>query len=131
MNPHSEKETNHSPLDDLFWRDEILEVFYWLKGENISQVISSHDLLPLLNTDQAVLEAQLKKLVAAGYLLTGKSAEQDTVVYSLSDFGKKEAGLRFAQAFEGMQKVGHGECGPECDCNWEGSHATCHHHHHD
>ena len=33
----------------------------------------------------------------------------------LSVDSKKEAGKRFAEAFQGYQKAGHGECGPDCE----------------
>ncbi len=39
----------------------------------------------------------------------------------LTPVGKKEAGGIFRNAFEGMQKGGHGECGPDCEfCYLEG-----------
>ncbi len=114
-------------LNHLFWKDEILQVMYWMYGEDFGRKVSSDKLITLLNTTRAKVKEHLGQLVLDNYL------EQDTdgssVHYFLTEFGKKEAGQRFAGAFEGLQKVGHGECGPDCDCQWEG-HDSCQHHLH-
>ena len=115
-------------LQHLFWKDEILQVIYWMQGEGLGEQVSASHLQNLLSIDAAELSFHLKKLVTDDYLEIEGSREEDGL-YSLSDFGKKEAGKRFASAFQGLQKAGHGECSADCDCQWEG-HDSCKHHHH-
>ena len=105
------KETNknNNELDDLFWREELLQIIYWMQGEEIAHSATVKDLLPLLNIDEANLHIQLQKLVNVNLLkLEGLS-------YSFTDTGKKEGGKLFAGAFDGLQKAGHGDCGPDCE----------------
>jgi hypothetical protein len=108
-------EIENSPLRSLFWKDEILQVLYWMDGEDFGSWVSSQQLLALLNTNSDNLIHHLKKLTAEGYLeMVGRSLEENTQI-SLSAKGKKEAGGRFSEAFQGLQKAGHGECGPDCE----------------
>lgn len=98
-----------SPLRALFWKDEILQVMYWMQGEGLGEQVSTNQVLALLNTNEANLGYHLKKLAEEGFL------NVNSALYSLSNLGKKEAGKRFAEAFQGLQKAGHGECGPDCE----------------
>lgn len=116
---------NHSAeLNHLFWRDEILQVMYWMFGEKLGAEVSIEQMIPLLNTDRENLVLHIKILVDEGYL-----KRSDREKYVLTEFGRKEAGQRFAGAFQGLQKAGHGECSADCDCQWEG-HDSCQHHLH-
>ena len=110
-----------SALNALFWKEEILQVLYWMEGEELATSVSITRLLTLLNTNSDNLLIHLLKNEEAGWIIrnTGNHNEPDTV--SLTPAGKKEAGLIFRNAFEGMQKAGHGECGPDCEfCYHEG-----------
>lgn len=107
-------EIEKSPLRTLFWRDEILQVLYWMDGEGFGSWISAQQMLAFLQTNPENLLYHLKKLTSEGYLeIQGKSLKENTPV-SLSAMGKEEAGRHFAEAFQGLQKAGHGECGPDC-----------------
>lgn len=86
---------------------------YWMQGEGMGSEVSFKQMLPLLNTSQENLEFHLKKIVNDGFLLGIE--KQGIIYYKLSDSGKKEGGRQFAEAFQGMQKAGHGECGPDCE----------------
>lgn len=128
-------ETDHShngktELDSLFWKDEILQVMYWLQGEELAESVTAERLLTFLNTDLGNLRTHLNRGVKEGYLVTKSDIKNGKPTFALSDPGKKEAGGRFVEAFEGMRKQGHGECGPECICQWEGKEACDHHNHH-
>ncbi len=104
-----------SPLRALFWREEILQVLYWMDGEGFGQQVAPRHMLAFLQTNPENLRYHVEKLIAAGYLdRQGESLDEDAPV-SLSAMGKKEAGRHFADAFQGMQKAGHGECGPDCE----------------
>lgn len=121
--PKKDIELNH-----LFWKDEILQVMYWMWGEKLGTEFLVTELISLLNTTEENLSLHLKILVDEGYIKSNKSSGASK--YSMSDMGKKEAGQRFAGAFQGLQKAGHGECSADCDCQWEGK-GSCKHHIHD
>ncbi len=66
------------------------------------------------------LLVHLQKNIENGYLKT-EGLLNETGSVQLTPAGKKEAGGIFRNAFEGMQKGGHGECGPDCEfCYLEG-----------
>lgn len=125
-----------SALDALFWRDEILQVLFWLQGEELAKTVRAQDLLVFLKGDEDTIAHHLEKLAGEGLLVRrkGRNGRAGVKHYALSETGRQEGGRRFADAFEGMQKQGHGECSPDCDCNWgETGHAlSCpsHHSHH-
>ena len=98
-----------SPLRALFWKDEILQVLYWMKGEGFGKEVSLQQVVPLLVSNEANLSYHLDKLVKDGFLTKNNG------LFELTDMGNKEAGRRFSDAFSGLQKAGHGECGPDCE----------------
>ena len=102
-----------SPLRSLFWKDEILQVLYWMHGEGMGSEVSLPQMLPFLNTSYQNLEYHLQKITDEGLLVGDK--KEAVIYYKLSESGKKEGGRQFAEAFQGMQKAGHGECGPDCE----------------
>jgi len=104
-----------SPLRALFWKDEILQILYWMDGEGFGNVVSSRQILALLSTNAENLMYHLKKLTAEGLLEMNGEPLSGSEEVGLSTIGKKEAGRRFAEAFQGLQKAGHGECGPDCE----------------
>ena len=70
-------------------------------------------MLPFLNTSYQNLEYHLHKIMNSGLLLT---LEKNGIThYKFSESGMKEGGRKFSEAFQGMQKAGHGECGPDCE----------------
>ena len=98
-----------APLRALFWKDEILQVLYWMKGEGFGKEVTIQQVVPLLASNQANLEWHMNKLAKDGFLTKEKG------VFQLTEMGNKEAGRRFSDAFSGLQKAGHGECGPDCE----------------
>jgi hypothetical protein len=118
--PENNNHTNKAAVDVLFWREEILQVLYWMEGEGLEDAVPFNRLLSLLNTTSDNLLVHLQKNIENGYLKTeGLLAKTSSV--QLTPAGKKEAGGIFRNAFEGMQKGGHGECGPDCEfCYVEG-----------
>ncbi len=103
------EEIEKIPLRALFWKDEILQVLYWMKGEGFGVAVSLQQVVPLLSSNEANIKYHLNKLVKDGFL------EKKEDLFQLTDMGNKEAGRRFSDAFSGMQKAGHGECGPDCE----------------
>lgn len=102
-------------LSALFWREEILQVLYWMEGEGLADAVPFSRLLSLLNTTPDNLLLHLRRNRDEGYLQTDGDGLDETSAVQLTPVGKKEAGGIFRNAFEGMQKGGHGECGPDCE----------------
>ncbi len=120
-NNHNENHKKAPALDTLFWREEILQVLYWMDGEGLAKDVPAKGLLPLLNTNVENLLLHLQKNIDAGLLQSTDEILTETSFVKLTPEGKKEAGGIFRNAFEGMQKGGHGECGPDCEfCYSEG-----------
>ena len=106
---------NHPELDALFWKEEILQVLYWMDGEELAAAVPFNRLLVLLNTNADNLLEHLIKNEEAGLIIRKTDELNQTETIVLTPPGKKEAGLIFRNAFDGMQKAGHGECGPDCE----------------
>lgn len=104
-----------SPLRALFWKDEILQIMYWMDGEGFGKNAPASQILALLNTNEANLLYHLNKMAKEDVLVSEVELIERNSLVSLSPTAKKEAGRRFAEAFQGFQKAGHGECGPDCE----------------
>jgi hypothetical protein len=104
-----------SPLRALFWKDEILQIMYWMDGEGFGETVPASQILALLNTNEANLFFHLEKMIKDEVLECEDNQIGKGSIVGLSDDSKKEAGKRFAEAFQGYQKAGHGECGPDCE----------------
>jgi hypothetical protein len=102
-----------SPVRAMFWKDEILQVLYWMQGEGMGEKVGLDQMLPLLNSSTTNLEYHLNKLATEGFL--DREDSKDSALFCLSEIGKSEGAKYFAEAFQGMQKAGHGECGPDCE----------------
>ncbi len=111
--------TIHAELEELRWRDEILGVLYWLRGEGIMADAAVGDLSGFLVADPGVLGHQLERLVATGHL--ERAGEGEEPRYRLSDQGGREGGRVFADDFAELTGAAHGECGPGClNCQQHG-----------
>ena len=109
------EEIEKSPLRALFWKDEILQILYWMSGEGLGNEVPIIQVQSLLNTNSANLNYHISKLVKEGVLTASSPTIENGTLISLASDVKKEAGRRFSDAFQGYQKAGHGECGPDCE----------------
>ena len=101
------KEDNH-----IFWRDEILQLLFWMRGEGMGESQSSQALARFLNLEESALMPHLILMMDAGYLVP----ENDR--FALSAMGQIEGSRRFREEFEPLLSQGHGECNdPNCDCH--------------
>jgi hypothetical protein len=123
---------SQDPIQAIFWRDEILQVMFWLRGEGLEESVRAQDLAIFLNTDAQTLQLYLEQTVADGYLLKQPDLANitDATRYTLSALGRKEGGRRFHDEFSHLQKSGHGECSADCSCHQTGDSSSCPSHGH-
>lgn len=110
-------------LQDIYWRDEILQLMYWLRGEGLSEDVHADDLRRFLEAAPGHLEEQLARLVQGGYLELIPGAR---VRYRLSALGVEEGRRRFVDEFAPyLGRESHGECGDKaCECHTAGEACT-------
>lgn len=130
-------EPKSEALRALFWRDEILQVMFWIQGEGFGDQVSPALLERFLGVDAQVGVRYLDKLVDEGLLLRNGD------LYEFTDEGRRHGARVFADEFADLTKPGHGECGPDCWCHASPEEAEAcleervghrgdgHHHHHD
>ena len=111
--PQRDAPNAEDPLSGIYWRDEILQVMYWMTGEGLGREFAVSDLRKFLNAEEGVLAETLERMVSSGLLERAGEAR-----YALTELGKKEGGRRFADEFEPLLRPGHFECAePDCDCH--------------
>ena len=108
----TQSDIRQGALAGVRWRDEILQLMYWMTGEGFGQEFAAADLQKFLPAETDVLAENL------GLLAEGGLIERAGEKYALTDAGRREGGRRFADEFEGMLRPGHFECDePDCDCH--------------
>jgi len=98
-------------LRALFWRSEILQVMYWLRGEGLGDVVTPRMMERFLGVDAEVGVTYLDRLVEEGYLERTESG------FTLSPQGITEGAAEFASSFEDLTRPTHGECSADCWCH--------------
>ena len=98
-------------LRALYWRSEILQVLYWLRGEGLGDVADAKLIERFLGVDAAVGVDYLDRLTEEGYLLRGDDG------YRLSESGLAEGAAEFSASFAELTRPAHGECSPDCWCH--------------
>ena len=98
-------------LRALYWRSEILQVMYWLRGEGFGNEVDAPMLERFLGVDASIGVRYLDRLVVEGYIVP------DGDRYRLSETGMREGGLEFAASFSELTKPTHGECSADCWCH--------------
>lgn len=98
-------------LRALFWRGEILQVMYWLRGEGLGEVVDAELLDRFLGVEAELGCGYLDQLATEGYL--------DVVAggFSLSEEGLREGKTEFALSFAELTHSAHGECSEDCWCH--------------
>ncbi|MDQ4131421.1 MAG: hypothetical protein M3133_10625 [Actinomycetota bacterium] len=105
----------HVPKSDslraMYWRSEILQVLYWVRGEGLGEVVDAELIERFLGVDAAVGLSYLDRLVDEGYLIRVDGG------YKLSAHGVEEGKKEFAAAFSDLTRPAHGECSADCWCH--------------
>ncbi len=116
-------------LAAMYWRSEILQVMYWLRGEGFGDVVDAGLIERFLGVDAAIGVTYLDRLVDEGLLVA------DGVFYALSDAGRAEGAAEFATSFADLMRPTHGECDADCWCHQSADEAEAcaasRHHRHD
>lgn len=109
----SDSDAREEGVDDLFWRDEVLEAMYWMIGEGIEEAVAPADLRGFLDAPDDVVARIFDRLDAGGYV------RETTHGYVFTEQGEREASRRFADEFEDIRgfDVSHTDCGPDCWCH--------------
>ncbi len=115
MNPSGEDNLITAPkssaLQMLYWRSEILQVMYWLRGEGFGDIVDAPMIERFLGVDASIGVGYLDRLVEEDYLTV------DGSFYALSEFGLKQGAREFAESFNELTKPAHGECSDDCWCH--------------
>jgi hypothetical protein len=97
-------------LRALYWRSEILQVMYWLRGEGLGEVVDAPLLERFLGVEAEHGVGYLDQLVLDGYLEPVKDG------YVMSQTGLEEGKTEFALSFADLTRPTHGECSADCWC---------------
>jgi len=100
-------------IDDLRVRDEVLQVMFWMLGENIAHEIDAAYVARFLALPQDAISNALAVLARERLVLRGAAPDR----YRLSEDGMREGGRRFQDEFRDLTKQAHGECAPGCWCH--------------
>lgn len=110
-----------NPLDAIYWRDEILQILFWFRGEGLGEAVQPRDLASFLGAEEEILQHHLERLVVEGYVARQAGGPPR---YQLTELGVQEGGRRFADEFAGLTGKAHGECSdPNCECQTLGPEA--------
>jgi len=105
----------HPPKSDalraLYWRSEILQVMYWLRGEGLGEVVDATLLERFLGVEARLGVGYLDQMVSDGYLESARDG------YVLSEIGLAEGQTEFALSFSDLTRPAHGECSADCWCH--------------
>ena len=123
--------TGADALDELYWRAEILQAMFWMRGEGLAGEVGPARLAEFLAAEPTIVADQMRRLVADGYLELGDGrwemgdgegsspspiSHLPSPAYRLTPLGVAEGGRSFRDEFAGLTRLAHGECGPACWC---------------
>jgi len=98
-------------LRALYWRSEILQVMYWLRGEGFGDFVDAPLLERFLGVNAEIGLTYLDRLVGEGYL------QRDGEWFVLSESGLEQGAVEFATSFSDLTRPAHGECSDDCWCH--------------
>ena len=98
-------------LQALYWRSEILQVMYWLRGEGFGDLVNPPMIERFLGVEAQVGITYLDQAVEVGYVT------RDGDWFALSAQGVEEGAMEFEAAFDELMRPTHGECSDDCWCH--------------
>lgn len=101
-------------LEALYWRAEILQAMYWMRGEGLAASVTAERLADFLGSAPAKIEAQMRLLVEDGLL---EAPTDSGLGYALTERGRVEGGRSFQDEFASLTHPAHYECAPGCWCH--------------
>ena len=104
-------------LDELYWRAEILQVMYWMKGEGIAEDVTSTSLAAFLVDDSGRVDHHLERLADDGFVERVGASKDGHTQYRLSPSGHAEGSRYFRDEFAELTRPTHGECTQDCSCH--------------
>lgn len=105
------RQPKSAALRRAYWRDEVLQVMFWIEGEGFGDRVDPDILDRFLGGESEVALLHLDRLEREGYL------ERDgTGGYRLATRGRLEGSRLFAEEFADLTRPTHGACGDECWC---------------
>src|SRR5262245_32096663 len=125
------EESGTGGVEKLAAVDEILQVMYWLRGEQLAADVTAAGLARWVGLEAEPIEQLLGRLAGSGLVQTvGEVAAGGPARYALTESGVREGGRRFADEFAELTRPGHYE-GPDPDCEGRrhGDPADCGHRH--
>ena len=106
-------------VEYLFWRDEILQVMYWMLGEGLGSEVGPAQIKLFLGGDEPQLGTIMDRIAGEGFL-----TPIDGGRYALTPLGKDAGKRAFALEFEGLTGQAHGECDDDCWCHTSAARAA-------
>ena len=108
------------PAARLAATDEILQVMFWLRGEDIAQEIAPNDLSKWVGLEAKEIEPLLIHLLGARLVervVVDSGAREGVPGFRLTNAGAEEGRRRFAEEFADLAKPRHFQHDdPECEC---------------
>lgn len=103
--------------DGLRLQDEILQVLFWMRGEELGEEVRPRQLEVFLAPgEDRDLEPAFRRLVERG--LVERARDGGGPSYRLTEDGLLEGGRRFADEFSDIAGQAHGTCSdPDCGCH--------------
>ena len=98
-------------LDGLYWRAEILQAMYWMRGEGLAEDVAPAALAEFLVAEPGTIAHHCARLLADSFLEL-----RDGARYRLTERGLAEGGRSFHDEFADYIRPAHAECGPGCWC---------------
>lgn len=100
--------------------DEILQVMYWLRGEDIAHEVAPHDLSKWISLETPEIERLMAQLLGTQLVervMVDSGIQEGTPRFRLTQAGIQEGRRRFAEEFAELTGPRHFEhSDPDCQC---------------
>ena len=100
--------------------DEILQVMFWLRGEDIAHEVAPHDLSKWISLEATQIERLMVHLLGAKLVervVVDSGIQEGTSRFRLTHAGMEEGRRRFAEEFADLTGPRHFEhSDPDCQC---------------